>query len=749
MIDNQDLGTFALYYALVVCLIGTAISVVAGKTGSQRFVHASRFASYTGAGAIFVAGAVLMHAILTHDFSIQYVASFSDHTMPLFYLIGSFWGGQAGSLLFWTSVVAASMVSCVYIYRRSYQDFMPWVSAVCMAVLSGLLLILVFGSNPFEGFSIINDPTTGKGLNPLLQTPKMVMHPPSLLAGLATMTIPYAFAMAALITGNMSNAWVKAARKWILIPWLFLSIGNMLGGMWAYEELGWGGYWAWDPVENAAFFPWLMTSALIHSIMIQERRGMLKRWNIGLMIASFVLTIFGTYITRSGLIESVHTFAQSEIGDYFLALLLTVLAVSVSLFLWRWRDLKSDQRLDSPASRESAFIFNNWLLVVMTLVVLFGTMWPKIKEGLFGQEVAIGPPWFNRWMVPLGILLLLLMGIGTIIPWRRTTMAAFKRQFVIPILATAAISPVLLGAYWYGRGAALGVTPTPLESAYAIITVVCCIFAITTMIADVWRAMSARMRKHGEGAFESLSRLFIKQRRRYGGYVVHLGIVCSFIAFAGNALKIEQDISLDPGESYQIGDYTITYEGLTLENEADKDIIIGKMTAMRNGEHVYDLRPGKAVFHSSPNMPTSEIDIKTTPLEDLYVALVNHDPRTQAAAFKIFVAPFTWWFWLGGTILLLGTLICMWPTRDGIEALKPTPGVFVRATAFGALAVLCVTPLAVLTYESNSEWGSAKRFERLIGDGDGDENKNKLEQTPRDKVRTDQNREASGAAEAS
>jgi cytochrome c-type biogenesis protein CcmF len=351
-------------------------------------------------------------------------------------------------------------------------------------------------------------------------------------------------------------------------------------------------------------------------------------------------------------------------------------------------------------------------------------------------------------MVPLGILLLLLMGIGTIIPWRRTTMAAFKRQFIIPIIATAGASPVILGAYWYGRGAALGVTPTPTEASYAIITVVCCIFAVTTMIADVGRAMNARMRKHEESAFEALSRLFIKQRRRYGGYVVHLGIVCAFVAFAGNALKIEQDISLDPGDTYQIGDYTLTYEGLTLENEPDKDIIIGKMRAERNGKHVHDLRPGKAVFHSAPNMPTSEIDIKTSPIEDLYVALVNHDPRTQAAAFKIFVAPFTWWFWLGGTILLLGTLICMWPTRDSLETLRPSPGVFVRATAFGALAILCVTPLAVLTYESHTSWGSAARFERMIGQEEIEGTNEPLQGKERAPGKTEQN--ASGAnAEAS
>lgn len=704
------IGTFALYAALYVSLVGTAVSVMAGRTGLRRFTLASRFAAYTTFGAIATASSVLMHALLTHDFSIQYVWSFSDQTMPLFYLIGAFWGGQSGSLLFWTSVVAATMTSCVYINRRSYQDFMPWVTAICLGVISGLLLILIFASNPFDGFTLVDDPTKGRGLNPLLQTPKMVMHPPSLLAGLATMTIPYAFAMAALITGNFTNAWVKASRKWILIPWVFLSVGNMLGGMWAYEELGWGGYWAWDPVENAAFFPWLMTSALIHSIMIQERRGMLKRWNIALMISSFVLTIFGTYITRSGLIQSVHTFAQSDIGDYFLALLLSVLTLSVGMFAWRFKALKSERRLDSPASREATFIFNNWLLVTMTVVVLFGTMWPKIKEGIFGQEVSIGPPWFNRWMVPLAILLLLLMGVGTIIPWRKTSWESFKKSFASPIIATAVISPTLLLSYWFMRGKALGVIPTPLEATYAILTIVFAVFATAVMVADVWRSVSARQKKHKETAFDSLYALFQKQRRRYGGYIVHLGIICAYVAFAGNALKIERDISLEAGQSFVIGDYEARYDRLRQEQSADKVLVIADVEVSKQGKALYTIHPGKAIFHASPNMPTSEIDIRTTPLEDFYVALVNYDPERQTAAFKVFVAPFTWWFWFGGTILILGTLLCMWPTREGLETLRFDAEGVGRALVFAGAVALSCAPLALWTYESHSRWGNAERM---------------------------------------
>ncbi|MBA2661914.1 MAG: heme lyase CcmF/NrfE family subunit [Bradymonadaceae bacterium] len=707
------IGMFAIYVALYVSLVGIALCFVAGRTGSRRFVHASRFASYTVFGALAVASAVLIHALVTHDFSLQYVASFSDRTMPLFYLLGAFWGGQAGSLLFWTLKVALFTALCVYINRNSYQDFMPWVTMVCLVVLTGLLVILAFGSNPFDAFTLIDDPTTGKGLNPLLQTPKMVVHPPALLTGMASMTIPFAFAIAALITGNFSNVWVEAARKWILIPWLFLSIGNILGGMWAYEELGWGGYWAWDPVENAAFLPWLTATALIHSLMIQERRGMLKRWNVGLMIGTFLLTIFGTYITRSGLIESVHSFAQSDIGPYFLTFLISLTLASASLFIWRWKAMYAEQRLDSPLSREATFIFNNWLFLSMTGVVLFGTLWPKIKEALTGQEIAMGPAWFDKWMIPLGLLLLMLMGVGTIIAWRRASWKNFRNNFIWPIASMLVLTPLLVGTYWKLRGVHLGVNPDGLEAGYAISAIALCIFAAATTVQEFARGILARRRMHEESFFEAVVRLCVKQKRRYGGFIVHMGIVFCFLAFAGNALKIEKDVSLKRGESVQIGDFKMTFEGLRERNDREKTLIIADVPVERAGKLVYKLHPGKAIFHSSPQMPTSEIDIRSTPLEDVYVALVNYEPNGNTAAFKVFISPFTWWFWFGGVVLVLGTMICLWPTRESLEKLRFSPASFGRATLFGAAVALCFAPLVVWTIESETPWGAALRYDYI------------------------------------
>lgn len=710
----KSIGTFAIYGALYISLVGTALSFVAGKTGSRRFMRASRFSAFAAYGAIAVAGFVLLNALLTQDYSIQYVASYADESMPLFYLIGAFWGGQAGSLLFWASIVGLFTCLTLWVYRDSYQEFMPWVTFVCLAVLSGLLIILAFASNPFEGYSVVDIPNQGKGLNPLLQTPKMVLHPPSLLTGMASMTVPFAFAIAALITGNTSSSWVEAARKWILIPWLFLSIGNIIGGMWAYEELGWGGYWAWDPVENAAFMPWLMATALIHSLMIQERRGMLKRWNVGLMIATFVLTIFGTYITRSGLIESVHTFAQSDIGNYFLTLLLAVLIPSVAMLVWRWRDFKSSRKLDSVASREAAFVLNNWLFMAMTTVVLFGTMWPKIKEGITGQEVAMGPPWFNRWMIPLGLVLLFMMGIGTVISWRRSNWENFRRDFTGPIAATVVLTPTIILGYWQLRGAALGVVPDGLQMFYAISTVAGCIFVTGTIVQEFWRGIRARMRKHDENALSALFVLFRKQRRRYGGYIVHLGVVFAFVAFAGNALKIEEDVALRPAETMTVGDYKLQYNELEKNQERNRELVVANLRVERGGEYIYDIHPGKANFGGGRPMSTSEIDIHSTPLEDFYVALVNYREDGSAIVLKVFVAPFTWWFWMACVLIMLGTFICLWPSREAIAAMRKHPIDIGRSAVAVTLASLTFLPIALLHFESNTDWGSAQRYKMVI-----------------------------------
>ena len=753
------LGSLSIYFAFYVAIVGVALGATAAITRSRRFLHAARFATYTVFGALTVACATLVLAFLTHDFSIQYVQGFSDESMPIFYLVGALWGGQAGSWLFWVWMSAMFTAVCVYINRERYQDFMPWVIAVSMFVITGLLVISVFVSDPFETYQIIDDPTEGEGLNPLLQTPKMILHPPFLLGGMASMIVPFAFAMSALLSGKLGNTWVEAARKWVLVPWLLLTIGNILGGMWAYEELGWGGYWAWDPVENASLLPWLTSTALIHSLLIQERRGMLKRWNIGLMIGTFLLTIFGTYLTRSGLIESIHSFAQGEVGAYYVGLLAVFGVFSLVLFIWRWKDMRAEQRLDSPASREAAFIFNNWMFLSMTVVVLFGTLWPRITEWFRGYEVAMGPPWFNRWMIPLGLVMLLMMGIGTIIAWRKANWKNFRRNFIVPIIASLVLTPTLLMTYWLTRGADLGVDPTQASYTYdleimgygfsltvshailAVGAVWMCIFVAATIIQEFYRGMSARRRGHDESWAQSFIRLCMKQKRRYGGYIVHLGVVFCFLAFAGNSLKIEKDIALEHGQSITIGDYTLTHQGLWIADDdtplheavemgAQPELLedhrlqaeylrlyVSRMSVQRGDRQLRDMSPGKAEFQATQEMPISEIDIRTTPMEDLYVALVDFNPQTQAASFKVFVSPFTWFFWFGGVIMVLGTLICLWPTRRSLHNLRPGSGGWGRAAVFGSLVAISFAPVVIWTAQSHSDWGNAQRYE-LIADAD-------------------------------
>lgn len=706
------IGTYAIYLALYVALVGTAVGIVAGLTGQHRYRVSSRFALVTATGAICVASTALFYAFLTHDFSIEYVASFSDRSMPLFYLIGAFWGGQAGSLLLWVTVVGLFSTMAIWTNRDRYPRLMPWVTATCLAVMAGLLIILAFGSNPFEGYGVIDAPMKGEGLTPLLQTPKMVIHPPCLLTGLATMTVPFGFAIAALVEGDTSSKWVKAARKWILIPWLFLTVGNILGGMWAYEELGWGGYWAWDPVENAAFMPWLMATALIHSLMIQERRSMLKRWNLVLMTGTFLLTVFGTYLTRSGLVESIHTFAQGDIGDYFLVFLCVFTGISLILLVWRWSDLRTSRKLKSVASREAAFVVNNWLFLAMTVVVFFGTLWPRIKEWLTGRKVSIGPTWFNQWMIPLGIVLLFLMGVGTVIAWRRSSISKFVKNFRWPVLSTLVCGPIGLAAYWLLRGRDLGGIPNYTDLGYGIAVIIGAVFVISVTVQEFYRGIAARMKGHGESAWQALYQLFAKQRRRYGGYIVHLGVVFAFIAFSGNALKRGRDVTLTQGESAKVADYQITYEGLKRDSNSKRMLVSANLKVERNGEHLYDMHPGRAMFHARPNMPTSEIDIHSTPLEDVYVALVSIDQQTQRISLKMFVSPLTWWFWFAGAVVMIGTLICLWPTnrRNNRRGGRSRVSLVGRAMLAVFLFGVAVSPVVIWHVESSTDWGSAERF---------------------------------------
>lgn len=694
------LGSLALILAFAAAIWTTLTGFAAGQWSSARFAELSRQGFLFTFGLIVTATMALWYGFLSHDFSLGYVYGRSDVRMPLAYLAAAIWGGQEGSLMLWITVTATLGAAASWVNRGRFPELMPYYHGVLGAILGGFLFILNFVTPPFHTFGVIDVPADGTGLNPLLQTPLMVIHPPTLLSGFAAFAIPYAFGMAALLARDTGTDWLVATRRWTLFAWLLLSVGNILGGMWAYQELGWGGYWAWDPVENAALVPWFTASAFLHSVIIQEQRGLLKRWNAVLVGLTFLLTLLGTWMTRSGLIESVHTFAESEIGNFFLALLLAATALSVWLVATRWKLLASDARLDSVRSREGAFVLNNWLFVSMAFVVLWGTLFPKFKELVTGQAVSVGPTWFNQNMAPLGLALLVLMGLGTLLPWRRASFANLRKHFTIPVAVTLVAAPVTALAYWKFRAQPLGVDVFSTTVSLALIGWVLIVFNLATVAAEFVAGLRARLHHGQKDLVAATLDLFSRHRRRYGGYLVHVGILLIFLAFLGNAVKADADGTLRPGESVDLGDYVVRFDGLEMVPRPDRHETYASMTLLREGRVVGTLRPARFDFNDysvvgagrpDPMKVTSEIYIRSTPLEDVYVALLNFDPRDNTAAFKLVVLPFTWWFWFGGLVLIAGTLICLWPEDEDVRRTLWRRRAM-RRLELGGLAALVVVP---------------------------------------------------------
>ena len=707
------LGTSALVVAFAAALFTVVLGAMGGHLQSRRYAELSRLSLLVTTGCIVMASGALMYAFVSHDFSLRYVAGRSDLRMPIGYVLASFWGGQEGSLLFWVTMSATFGAGAAWVNRDRIPQIMPWYHAVLAAALAGLLFILVFITPPFTTFYVVDAPLDGEGLNPLLQNPLMTIHPPMLLGGFATFVVPYAFGMAALLARDLSADWLRATRKWVLVSWMMLSVGNILGGMWAYRELGWGGYWAWDPVENAALVPWFAASAYLHSVIIQEQRGMFRRWNAILVALTFLLTILGTWMTRSGLIESVHTFAESDIGDYFLALLLIMIAFSAYVISSRWKMLESDHQLDSTVSREGAFLLNNWMFIGIGFVVLWGTLFPKFKEMVTGDAVAIGPAWFDRYTAPLGIALLALMALGTLLPWRRTTLASLRRNFTWPTAISALIVPSTAMLYVSTRGQALGVDVFTTGFALALLCWALIVFNVITLGIEFMRGTRAKMRSADTDALSAFSSLLSKHRRRYGGYTVHLGIVMIFLAFIGNVVKADVDATLRMGESVAFGDYEARFDSIEEIDAIDKFETHANITLFRNGVEVGSLHPSRYDFNDyamlagergDPMKVTSEIYIRSTPLEDVYVAFLHYDAQENAAAFKLVVLPFTWWFWFGGVVLVAGTLICLWPDEDRVKQQYWRHRALRRLEVAGLAAVIIV-PIIVFGGSMNA-WAS-------------------------------------------
>ena len=656
-----DLGNIALWIALLIGLWGSAVAFVGGLKRRPELARSAERAVYVQWGLLFLASVGLLRALVTHDFTIEYVAAYTSRNLPLYYTWSAFYAGQKGSLLLWAIVVASFGPVALLVNRGKYRDLMPYVAGVVSVVVTFFVAAMVFSSNPFErlGFT----PADGNGLNPQLQNPGMTIHPPMLYLGYTSITIPYAFAMGALISGRLDTGWIHAIRRWTLLSWLLLSCGIILGMWWAYVELGWGGYWAWDPVENASLLPWLTMTAFLHSVMIQEKRGMLKKWNLGLIIGSFLLSIFGTFITRSGVISSVHSFAQSSIGYFFLIFLVAAAGVSFALLAYRWPRLEAEAKLESMVSREASFLFNNLIFIVIAFSVLWGTLFPILSEWIKGTKVTVGPPFFNQVNVPLGLLLLGLTGIGPLIAWRQATPGNLKRQFLWPtalmVLTAAFLLALRMSDGWAIGAFALGV------------------FVAGTVAQEFVRGTGARHRLHGESYPLALVRLVGRNRRRYGGYVVHLGMVMLFAGFAGLAFKSDTEATLKPGQAVEVKSpyghtYRLVHQGVSQYEQLNRFVSAASMDVYRDGKYLGVMKSEKRQHLNSLGRPTfepsTEVAIRSDIREDLYLVYAGSVQGTEEAVYRVTINPLVWWVWYGGMVLVVGGIITMWPGGGGPTA---------------------------------------------------------------------------------
>lgn len=663
-----EFGSFVLIGVLVAAAYTFAVSLVAARS-QPRWLDAARLGAYGTCALVFLAVSLLAYAFVTHDFRIRYVAHHSDRAMSLGFLVASLWGGQDGSLLWWLLLLSGYVAACVRWLKGRYRQLQPYVIATLMVIMSFFAVLMLFAANPFET-NLAGAPPDGTGLNELLRNYYMIIHPPSLYMGFVGCTVPFAFAVAALVTGRLDNEWIVAVRKWMLFAWMFLTIGNALGMKWAYEVLGWGGYWAWDPVENAACLPWFTASAYVHSTMIQERRGMFRVWNVLLIGITFFLTIFGTFLTRSGLISSVHSFAQSDIGVYFVWFMVVIVLAIVALVAWRLPELTGRGRIESLWSREAAFVLNNWALLSAALFIAVATLFPKISEGLWNETVTVGPPFYNRWMAPIGLLLLLLMGAAPLFGWRKTSPDALKRAFIAPVTAALAVAGLhlTLGAR-FGMPAIVSVEAVEgtlndrLLGAFAsvapLLTVALVAFNLTVVIQEYVRGIGARRRNSGEGLLTAFTTLVARSRRRYGGYIVHAGVGLMFLGFAGKAWDIEKEASLVPGESVSIGDYHLRYDRAEMAVDEEKRMVFAHLTAT-SGSDTELLSPAQFIYNRMGSAQT-EVAMVHGLDDDLYVVVGSINPTTKRATFRFHVNPLVLWIWIGAIVMVGGTTISLWP----------------------------------------------------------------------------------------
>jgi cytochrome c-type biogenesis protein CcmF len=641
-----ELGYAATVAGFVLAAYGSVASAVGAATGRPALRRSSERAAVGVFVLVTCCMLLLVYAFLTFDFSVRYVASNTNRGTPFYYRITAVWGALEGSIILWTWMLSVYTLVAVSQYRRRQAEFYPWVLSVMLGIAGFFLLVMTIPAPPFERLTPV--PLDGRGLNPLLEDSGMITHPVALYLGFTGFTVPFAFAMGALITGRTGDEWITITRRWTIVAWYFLSLGLLIGGWWSYHVLGWGGYWAWDPVENAAFMPWLTGTAFLHSVMIQERRRMLKLWNLTLIILTFGLTLFGTFLTRSGIIGSVHAFSQGSIGQFFLGFLALVVLGAFSLMAWRFDRLRGQSELDSVVSRESAFLLNNVFLLAAAFTVFFGTVFPLLSEAVRGDKVSVGTPFFNLVNIPVFLALLFLMGVGPLIAWRRASMDNLRRNFLTPVLA---------GVLAAGALRAVGV-----GNALVLLCMALVVFVSATIGLDFYRAARAR-RRSGDGWLGATGGLLLRQNRRYGGFIVHLGVLVLALGVAGSqAWSVQTETTLERGQSMELAGYKIRFDRLEGAEESNHFKVVGTFTVQNGRDPLTVLSPAKK-FYPQEQTPIAAVDYRLGFLEDLYVVLGDFAQDGSHATIKVQVNRMVSWLWIGGLVLTLGTVLAILPER--------------------------------------------------------------------------------------
>src|SRR5215510_4461949 len=651
-------GQFSLALAFVITIYSIVASLLGIRFKNDKLIASGRNAAIGTFVCVTLAILSLAYLLVSSDFSIQYVAEHSNRDLPFYFKLSALWGGQEGSLLLWGWLLTIYSAIVVIQNRRKHTAMMPYVTSVLMFTSLFFTTMHLFVVNPFtqlvtvqpDGTRIPFVPADGQGLNPLLQYILMIIHPPIMYLGLVGFAVPFAFAMAAMLSRQLGDTWIRTTRRWTMLAWFFLGTAILLGGKWAYVELGWGGFWGWDPVENASLMPWLIGTAFLHSVMVQEKKGMLKVWNMVLIILTYIMCIFGTFLTRSGVVQSVHAFAQSSIGGYFLAFIMIVLSGSLYLLTERLPDLKSENQMESIVSRESSFMFNNLILLASCFAVFWGTMFPVISEAVTGDKVTVGPPFFNKVNVPIAVFLLFLTGVGPLLAWRKASTNSLKRNFLWP-----AVIALAGGAALYGLG---------VRHFYAWLSLVMSTFVAITIVREFYKGARARSHGTGENILQSVVNLTLGNTRRYGGYVIHFGFVLLFVGWAGQAFKVEMPgIEAGIGETFNLNQYVFRVDDLKVQDTPNYVAQRASVSVFENGTKVAVMHPERRAYKAGEQQTTSEVSMRSTAREDIYLVFQGGNLDGSKALFLLYLNPLVAWVWIGGVVLGIGTMIAMLPNK--------------------------------------------------------------------------------------